>query len=161
MLHTGQEDIWEDGLGIFETVHRVATTNASTGYISSIKHGSSLELVHVRLLLDRYEVDDKPQLRRKPPGIPENALYYVEDADGTPMPRIKVFERRKVAMWQHFTDYNGMAVPLEVIERMRQVEGVTEDQWDRRGVEVGAQAWKVLTDWQASMKTGTGTREPS
>lgn len=35
-------------------------------------------------------------------------------------------------------------VSTGVMQEMRRAEGVTEEEWDKRGVEVGAEAWKVL-----------------
>jgi hypothetical protein len=37
---------------------------------------------------------------------------------------------------------------MEVIETMRQVEGVAE--WKGRGIQVKAETWKVLEDWRAT-----------
>lgn len=37
-------------------------------------------------------------------------------------------------------------VPMDVLEEMRLVEGMTQEQWDRRGVRVGEKAWRCLTE---------------
>lgn len=41
---------------------------------------------------------------------------------------------------------------MEVIQRMKEVEGVVDDaSWDKRGVEVGAEAWEYLESWRAGV----------
>jgi hypothetical protein len=47
-----------------------------------------------------------------------------------------------------YTSFDGKAVPLEVLEGMREAEGVSREDWEKRGVEVGVAAWRVLLDWQ-------------
>lgn len=39
-------------------------------------------------------------------------------------------------------------VPVDVIERIKGVEGSAVKNWEKRGVEVGAEAWAVLTEWK-------------
>lgn len=57
-------------------------------------------------------------------------------------------ELMSVPAWVEVTEYRGKAVPLEIIARMREVEGIVDDGvWDRRGVEVGSESWAVLEDW--------------
>lgn len=51
--------------------------------------------------------------------------------------------------WEDATDYKGLVVPLEVLGMMRKVDGKTLEEWQGRGVEVGEDGWKVLTDWAA------------
>ena len=49
--------------------------------------------------------------------------------------------------WQDCTDFKGLVVPLEIISRMRRIDGKSVEEWQGRGTQVGEAAWKVLTDW--------------
>lgn len=46
-----------------------------------------------------------------------------------------------------YSDLEGHAIPIEVIRGMRRVEGVSSRKWQKRGVEVGSDAWQILIDW--------------
>lgn len=46
-----------------------------------------------------------------------------------------------------YTDYKGLVVPLDIIRRMREVEGAGTN-WEKRGVEIQSEeAWMVLSSW--------------
>lgn len=53
--------------------------------------------------------------------------------------------------WQDFTDYNGKLVPLDIIARMKEMEGSSEKEWNRRGVVVGDKSWEILLDWYTGL----------
>jgi hypothetical protein len=58
------------------------------------------------------------------------------------------------AVYQMFSEYEGLAVPFKVIQRMAQVEGGSPGgTWVRRGVDVGDKAWRVLTSWKEYVQT--------
>lgn len=59
-----------------------------------------------------------------------------------------------VGKWVTYTDYKGSTVPLQIIEKMREVEGASEADWEGRGVEVGKAAWQVLLDWKKYGRVG-------
>lgn len=51
-------------------------------------------------------------------------------------------------IWQDFTDFKKKMVPLSIISRMREADGMPKDDvWYRRGVVVGDEAWDILEDW--------------
>lgn len=56
--------------------------------------------------------------------------------------------RRSEPKAEMFTDFEGKGVPLDLLQRMRMIEGISEEDWCQRGVEVGDETWKLLTDWQ-------------
>lgn len=61
----------------------------------------------------------------------------------------QLYKRETEETWHDYTDYQGLVVPLKIIERMRAVEGVEKDEWEGRGIQVSDKAWKVLLDWKA------------
>lgn len=65
------------------------------------------------------------------------------------------FKAQSPTMWRVYTDYKGLAVPMEVIKAMRAEEWKGID-WDRRGVEVGEAAWEILLDWHRSVLEAGG-----
>lgn len=51
-------------------------------------------------------------------------------------------------VWLNITEYRGKSVPLEITAKIKEQEGIFDDEvWDRRGVEVGDDAWAILDDW--------------
>ena len=91
--------------------------------------------------------------RRVPPGSAEATgpvgmdVYNVKrkDVNGQSY-HVRVKEVKEVE-WEDATDYKGLVVPLDMIGQMRKVDGKSVEEWQGRGVEVGDEAWKVLTDW--------------
>lgn len=61
--------------------------------------------------------------------------------------RVKLTIKTNLRLWQDYTDFRGLCVPLGVLERMRIAEGVSVEKWEGRRVGVGREAWRVLTDW--------------
>jgi hypothetical protein len=50
-------------------------------------------------------------------------------------------------------DWNKRVVPSEIIEEMRQMEGKSLQEWEKRGVEVGDhEAWAVWTQHMADIE---------
>jgi hypothetical protein len=46
-----------------------------------------------------------------------------------------------------FTDLDGQAVPIEQLEEAREVEGLSEAEFYKRGVVLGDEAWGVIEAW--------------
>lgn len=62
--------------------------------------------------------------------------------------RIKLFVKGDEYKVVHLTDLDGQAVPMEGISEMREAEGISEEAWAARGVEIGAAAWAILGRWK-------------
>lgn len=116
--------------------------------VRSIRHGTS-ELIHFELLLQdvrtstpsRYDVENYDQEIET---FNSRRILYLQGDNGWLTTRLAYDISNPIVAV--FTDLDGKMVPLEVIERMKAVEGDGVD-WDQRGVEVGEAAWKVVTDW--------------
>jgi hypothetical protein len=67
--------------------------------------------------------------------------------EGEEFQRKKYFKHLAEPVWQDWTDYRGAVVPLEIIKGMREAEGVSEADWQGRGIVVGEKGWAVLTEW--------------
>ncbi|KAI9636571.1 uncharacterized protein MKK02DRAFT_45276 [Dioszegia hungarica] len=114
-----------------------------TDNIRSYRQGGS-ELLHAQILMHHRQVSDLEYIPEIPP-LPRDSSLQYDRADGSR--REVAFERVAEPMLQHWTDYDGKSVPLDIIERMRVVEGLDPQAWCRRGLEVGEAALKVLTDY--------------
>lgn len=62
-------------------------------------------------------------------------------------------------VWQDYTAYSEAddewsdaepVVPVEVLARMREIEGASEAEWNRRGVEISAVGWGPMREWLSS-----------
>lgn len=121
----------------------------------SFRHGPE-ELLHLRILTRLVEVLD-----RVFPGTVSD-----EDEDEAPLEmdytawdgteRQKVYEERDDLMWSHLSDYEGLAVPLDVIEEMLEAEGLEKGR-EGRGIEIGDAGWQVVLDWRESHGDRVGT----
>lgn len=120
---------------------------AKAGKIRSWRYGDEdEELLHFQVLVREIDIIDPYQ----PSQTVTRRIVYRE-GDNRFEGRSDVSLREK-PFWQDWTDFQGEAVDMEVIEEMRRVEGVAEDDlWDRRGMEVGETAWNVLLAARARM----------
>lgn len=115
----------------------------SASEIFSMRH-NGCEILHACLYLHFMELYDSPGELQ--PMITGSKNIQYTDRHG--VYRGKAFGILPRLERQLLSDYVGFMVPMEVIERMRRVEGLTVEQWQKRGVEVGEEAWDVLTEWQ-------------
>lgn len=49
--------------------------------------------------------------------------------------------------WHDYTDFRGQVIPMEVLERMRRHAGLETEGWERRGVDVDEETWRLLLEW--------------
>lgn len=104
----------------------------STGTVwSYTRYGQ--ELLHIRLLVSAID-EWNPNMYTH--------VLHVADARWRSSLRLKGDPE-----WYHWTDYGGRVVPMSVFEEMWRVEGVSKEEWEMRGVEVGEATWSVLTRW--------------
>lgn len=86
-----------------------------------------------------------------PPGFepvltaPPGHTYVILNTEG--VLRIKTFGVEAMSTLNHQTNYHDRCVPLDVLEEMRRVDGISEKDWDQRGVQVSAESWRVLRGW--------------
>lgn len=60
----------------------------------------------------------------------------------------RTFEVQSQPVWEDYTDFDGLCVPLDIIKRMRDTARALESPWEGRCIQIKADAWKVLTDWR-------------
>jgi hypothetical protein len=60
--------------------------------------------------------------------------------------RTRFFQKTRSYIPQPFTDYHGLFVPNDVEHRMLEVAGLSRHHIVGRGVKLGADAFKVITD---------------
>lgn len=98
------------------------------------------ELVHARLLVHDVEIFHPP--------IPYRVIYTGVTEHLRILPTIVSFSE---PFFHDFTSYRGKVVPLSVINAIKKVESIVEEEyWDRRGVEVGKAAQDVLLAYVAT-----------
>lgn len=141
-------------LGIFDGLDEVEKSEEGIiGRIRSFRHGNNEELLHARLNLFHTQADDILQTSDHTSQTPNYRDRYHYTQNG--IRRVRIFTRLPAKVWQDFTYYRGLAVPLEVVDKMMRVEGAKEGDWEARDIEVKAETWKVLEDWRAGI-TATG-----
>lgn len=128
---------------------------SETGYeaISSYIHADE-ELLLARILIGAEEKSDREATPMDEDESSNNFPYFLDS--GPPM-RTRVFEPLEVEALHTFTDFRGVAVPLEILESMREVQGATEKEWTGRRIAVGEKAWAALLRWYASRTVGSPT----
>lgn len=134
-------------LGHFSALDAVESPKEGIiGHIRSIRHGAGEELLHARLLLLFKQTGDIILLGSNNVGRYNSHSKYHYTLNG--ICRVRTFAQLPKAIWQDFTHYRGLTVPLEIIYKMMKVEGAKDGDWERRGIEVKAETWKVLEDWR-------------
>ncbi|KAI9636572.1 uncharacterized protein MKK02DRAFT_45277 [Dioszegia hungarica] len=150
LLHTLILD-WQEGDRDAASYHLRLLTEMEhrpklgSGSARSYRHGAS-ELLHVHSQTNRYEIADHPasassgRLCREH----EECVNYPTE-DGTEY--CKVFGSSDETVVQDWTDFDGLVVPLLIIQEMKEAEGAGVE-WENRGVEVGEAGWIILLQWQ-------------
>lgn len=146
ILRPSLTDPQSDHSKIYEAVEKV---DESAGFISSMIHGES-EVLHLHLLLDSYELDVIEFNKTLPHSSQALDMIESKQIGGLHEPE-RYLVRTPTPVWQTFTDFKGHIVPMNIIEKMREVEARDRIiDWQRRGVEMGDKAWSILTDWYAT-----------
>lgn len=138
-------------LGLFTRLDAVQGGETCIGRVSSICHGET-ELLYARFYTPWTE--DGDDLYNPCEWHISVDRRYVTDLGDNNIRVHRFFRRQETAEWRAYTDFEGLAVPLALIERMREVEGASEEEWQARGVQVGEVAWRVLLDWQETVLRG-------
>jgi hypothetical protein len=138
-----------DTLRVFNHLGSIVGGITPTIQIRSYRHGGE-ECFHITVIVqsvnplcDSESDSDSYSDSRRPK--PVDILYtagYPAAVRGGPL---VAHERTYYARSSDPVDADT-AVPLDVLEKMREVEGASVEEWDKRGVEVGAEAWKLLMD---------------
>lgn len=124
------------------------------GYVSSMRHAGE-ELLCLELLMDSFELAD--DINPAPSqNMSSKVLASIEYTSVTNAPRQKIIARTPMPSWQTFTDYRSAIVPLSVVEAMWDVEGIERGHWKARSrIDVGAEAWSILTKWYEDYTNGS------
>lgn len=122
-----------------------------TVYSYRCSESNDSELLHFRYISDQYEISDTSAVVIGAPAIApgQTPIQYI-GVDG--LKRERIFERRQISGWQQCTDWDGICVPLEILEKMRVAEGISIEGWKKRGVEVGKAAWGILRAWREGLE---------
>jgi hypothetical protein len=113
-------------------------SSSDTGFIRSYLYRGN-EVLHVRLLVSR---------------IAKSVYGHTHVVHWAGRNHREVELAIGAAEWWYWTEYEGRAVPIGILEEMRLAEGRTELDWAKRGVEVGSEGWSVLTEWVGDDKLG-------
>lgn len=97
-----------------------------SGTIRSWRHGEE-EILHLRFLRDRV------------------SGHQSDDFTQTPV------ELLPASAWLHYTDFRGMLIPLELLEKMEEAEGMEAGRWER-GMKVSADGWAILVDGMSGVR---------
>lgn len=143
------------GLEVFSELDSAKRKGTLTGEVRSYIHQDH-EILHVRLLMDHIEIQDKPFSAVSVEGHPADNLYIPYTFGDAR--RVKVFKKLDRPIWQDFTDFGGIPIPLWVLEEMKAAEGAREE-WYRRGVQVGDMGWDVVNRWWARSTVGQAIME--
>lgn len=155
-------------LNLFARLDTIEESGDLTGQITSLRNGSE-EVLLVRIFQDCIETgdekytysdlganddgDDKdsPSGGSPTPEIPsyQFAQKWYTALDGSR--RRRSFARLSVPIWQTYTDYGGLVVPLAIINSMKEENGADVD-YELRGVSVSASAWGILQAWYATAR---------
>lgn len=103
--------------------------------IFSIRHGDE-EILHGRLFAHDCIIDGKEKgsmLCCHGEGVIESVI-------------------QQSPTWRYFCDWNGLAVPAGVLQKMRYIEGLSVGEWEKRGVRVSEGTWKFLCEWRERRK---------
>lgn len=114
-----------------------------TAFFTSIRHGDSDELLHARLLVNNILIH-----KHDPPSrIQSRRILHTRcDSLLRHIPRIT---QVSPPVFHDFTYYQGEIIPLEMVQEIKEVEGITDEScWDKRGVQVGEAAWDVIRLWR-------------
>lgn len=123
----------------FNTLNAIECRGKSTGFVRSIRYGDS-ELLSLRMQIqDMDPIGYTPDTRRQRIlHSAGNAAFADEFKVGT----------LTYPIWEVCHEYEGLVVPQSVLDEMREMEGISLELWNRRGVEVKKETWQVLLDWQ-------------
>jgi hypothetical protein len=124
-------------LGLFDRLDAVQDCGTRIGPVSSTCRGGA-ELLYARFYTPWTEDGHDPFVDDGSSSSAERR--YVRDSSDSRNWVYRSFRRLDTADWRAFTDFEGLAVPLTLIERMREVEGASEEEWQGRGVQVGEAA---------------------
>lgn len=124
--------------------------NRTVGVIRSLRNGEK-EVLHARLYLADGRIDSADWRDY------ESEAVWVDHAGAVDWRYVELEQPE----WQHFSEYDGETVPLEIIEEMLAAEGLGLADWTGRGLEVGDRAWELLTDWMADDREEAEHRENS
>lgn len=111
-----------------------------TATIPSYSYVDSVELLHMRVLVHDVELEDWPDPDQKSiiriPYVQGECLMFT---------RINALCRRSLPSWIDFTWYRDWVVPMSVIEKMKEIEGMIGEYDQRR--QVTKATWDVLMEW--------------
>lgn len=145
-IYSFQADpIYSDVRTLSANLDQLEKSGRPSGRIYSIRHGTE-ELLHASLMVVavRYDV-----LTRDGPS--KHLGYILDTATGDDYDLGQHALLIRGASYRSYTNYNDLTVPMEVIDRMKAVEGdQVEGYWENRGVEVGRKSWDILTTWASS-----------
>lgn len=80
----------------------------------------------------------------------QNLIWYCHGAEDLTESEDYGVDEALPPTWRYFSEYPGEAIPEKIIKEMKEAQGSVVE-WDKRGVEVGNQAWAVLSLFMAEL----------
>jgi hypothetical protein len=130
---------------LFDRLDGAEAAGDVTARIYSMRHDDR-EVLHARIQLQPVDTERDYDITRERVLFYNGGHHLMEDL----MEDYRTVKAQYPPEWQDYSEFAGEAVPIAVIREMRAVEGLSEDGWKVRGVEVGAAAWDVLEAWRAA-----------
>lgn len=132
-------------MGIFDNLDDLEKSGGSTGIVRSYRHINE-EVLHIRLLMqdlwkqEDFDLDEKAKMR----------TFYVT-GNGRETEVGEFMDTWSEGFIVDFTDWKGSVVPLEVLEKVRVMENMSEAEWDKRGVVISDAGWAIVEAWELSL----------
>ncbi|KAI9634336.1 uncharacterized protein MKK02DRAFT_39013 [Dioszegia hungarica] len=133
----------EDVFDRLDGVERKADMN---GVISSLWHGST-ELVRLRLLRSAHPASagaggELPvQKNRDAETAAEAELAETDEGETEMNEEAEEEDEGETEKWRELTNVDDKCISPAALRRMRQAEGASVEEWDKRGVQVSHEAW--------------------
>lgn len=145
-LHSLRDVKKRQNLGIFSTFDEIKQSNDQVGIISSYRtEGHTAEITHMRIMFDKVIIWDSVfggSINRR-----------IVHSRGNREDLMEFQARDENPGWQDLTTYVVIRLPMEILEEMRQVEGIGFAEWvGKRGIEVSGKCWEVLERWNSEMR---------
>ncbi|KAI9639217.1 uncharacterized protein MKK02DRAFT_29323 [Dioszegia hungarica] len=139
---------YKDNLQVFDTLDAVLPMTTPTIKIRSYCHGGE-DCFQITVLVKTVPPPSRPfgqavnSPSRPNATTPVDILYTAGCPTARDVSPLVTHERTFYALPTDPLEADS-AVPPDVLEKMREVEGASKEEWDKRGVEVGDEAWEVL-----------------
>jgi hypothetical protein len=131
---------------VFDRLDIVESKGEMNGIISSLSHGST-ELVRLRLLrsvhpaLAGVGAQLPVQKNRDAESAAEAELAEADEEETEMYEEAEEKDEGETEKWRELTNVDDKCVSPAALRRMREAEGASVEDWDKRGLQVSHEAW--------------------